>query len=246
MENEKLIATLREICRTPEPEGKKEFLLRLEEQGLTKQRPTAMSHGEFLLGQLPYIEKWIWLLSGAILLFLMGICYNNPGNYPFALTPLLAAGILVETRRSYRWKMAELEYTSRFSLRSVMLARMFLIGAVDTAGLLIVICAVSPRLSYSSIRVFLYMMVPYLCASFLGSVYERKHRADHGWGSIVICVLISAFFAAAPFIYSRLYEERMTIIWAAAFILLVFGLVGSMRKWAREKSFEREEPVWSL
>lgn len=245
MENKKLIATLSKICRAPEPEGKAEFLQRLEEQGLTNRRSTAMSHGEFLLGQLPYIEKWIWLLSGAIFLFLMGICYNNPGNYPFALTPLLAAGVLVETRRSYRWKMAELEYTARFSLRSVMLARMFLIGAVDTVGLLIVICAVSPWLSYSVTRVFLYMMVPYLCASFLGSVYERKQRAHHGWGSIVICVLASAFFAAAPFIYGRLYEERMTLLWAAAFVLLVCGLIDSMRKWAREMNFEREEPVWS-
>lgn len=245
MENEKLITTLRETCRTPEPERKAEFFQRLQEQGLTNRRPISMSHREFLFGQLPYIEKWIWLLSGAILLVLTGICYNNPGNHSFALTPLLAAGILVETRRSYRWKMAELEYTARFSLRSVMLARMFLIGAVDTAGLLIVICMVRPWLSYSMIRVFLYMMVPYLCASFLGSIYERKHRADHGWGSIVICVLASVFFAAAPFIYGKLYEERMTIVWEAAFVLLVCGLIGSMRKWVREMRFEREEPVWS-
>ena len=245
MENKKLIATLNEICRAPEPEGKTEFFKRLEEQSLTKRRPAVMSHGEFLLGQLPYIEKRIWVLSGAILLFLMGICYNDPGKYPFALTPLLAAGVLVETGRSYRWKMAELEYSARFSLRSVMLARMFLIGAVDIVGLLIVICAVSPRLSYSMARVFLYMMVPYLCASFLGSVYERKHRADHGWGSIVICVLSSAFFAAAPFIYGRLYEEKTTLLWAAAFVLLVCGLTDSMRKWVSEMRFEREEPVWS-
>lgn len=172
----------------------------------------------------------------------MGICYSNPGNYSFALPPLLVAGILVETRRSFRWKMAELEYTARFSLRSVFLARMFLVGAVDTAGLLIVICAIRNWLSYSLIRAFLYMMVPFLCASLFGSLYERKRRADHGWGSIVICIFSSAFFAAAPFVYSRLYEERLTVIWAAAFVLLVCSLVISMRRWIHEM----EEPVWSL
>ena len=122
-----------------------------------------------------------------------------------------------------------------------MLARMFLVGVVETAGLLVVIWVVRPWFSYSLIRVFLYMMVPYLCACLLGSLYERKHRADNGWGSIAICILSSAFFAAAPFVYSRLYEERLTILWAAAFALLVCGLAGSMRKWA----CGMEGPVWN-
>ena len=151
-------------------------------------------------------------------------------------------GILVETERSYRWKMAELEYTARFSLRSVMLARMFLVGAVETAGLLVVIWAVQPRFSYSFGRVFLYMMVPYLSASLLGSLYERKHRTDNGWGSIVICLLPSAFFAAAPYCLSSLYEERFTVVWVVAFVLLIISLGSSVRRWITKM----EEPAWSL
>lgn len=242
MDNHRLAAELREFCRAPEPERKGQFFRKLEQQGMVHKRPVVMTHGEFLLGQFRYIQKWIWVLSAIILLFIMGICYSNPGNYSFALPPLLVAGILVETRRSFRWKMAELEYTARFSLRSVFLARMFLVGAVDTAGLLVVICAIRNWLSYSLIRAFLYMMVPFLCASLFGSLYERKQRADHGWGSIVICIFSSAFFAAAPFVYSRLYEERLTVIWAVAFVLLGCSLVISMRRWIHEM----EEPVWSL
>ena len=242
MDNDRLIIELREICQAPKPERKKQFFRKLEERGVVCRQSAVMNHGEFLLGQALYIHKWTWVLSVVILLFITGVCFCNPGNYPFALTPLLVSGILAETRRSFRWKMAELEYAARFSLRSVMLARVFLVGAVDTTGLLIVICAIRPWLSYSLARVFLYMTVPFLCASFFGSLYERKHRADHGWGSIVICVLSSAFFAAAPFIYSRLYEEKLTVIWAAAFVFLICSLVISMRRWI----CEMEEPVWSL
>ena len=242
MNEERLILQIRELCISPRPEKKREFLQHLREHGMMNRRLPVMSHGEFLAGQLFYIGKWIWILSGFLLLFITWVCCRHPGNYPFALTPLLAAGILLETRRSFRWKMAELEYTARFSLRSVFLARMFLVGAVDTAGLLIVICAIRNWLSYSLIRAFLYMMVPFLCASLFGSLYERKQRADHGWGSIVICIFSSAFFAAAPFVYSRLYEERLTVIWAVAFVLLVCSLVISMRRWIHEM----EEPVWNL
>jgi hypothetical protein len=137
--------------------------------------------------------------------------------------------------------MAELEYTARFSLRSVMLARIFLVGIVETAGLLVVIWVVRPWFSYSLIRVFLYMMVPYLAASLLGSVYERKNRSDNSWGSILICFLSSGLFAAAPYCLSSLYEERFTVIWTVAFILLVFSLVVSMRRWI----CELEEAVWN-
>lgn len=241
MNNEMIIAQMKELCRSKGPESKREFFIRLQAQGLLHRRPVVMSHGEFLAVQLFYIEKWVWVLSGMLMLFTVLACSRNTGNYPFALTPLLAVGILAETGRSYRWKMAELEYAARFSLRSIVLARMFLVGLIDTAGLLIVTFAVRSYLTYSLIRVFLYMMVPYLLAAFLGSLYERKKRTDAGLGSIVICLLSSAFFAAAPIFMSSLYEESLTIIWAAAFILLICCLAVSVREQMREM----EEPVWN-
>ena len=241
MNNEMIIAQMKEICRLRRPEGKREFFSGLRARGLLHRRQVAMSHGEFLAGQLCYIEKWVWVLSGMLMLFIVWVCSRNTGNYPFALTPLLAVGILAETGRSYRWKMAELEYAARFSLRSIVLARMFLVGLIDTAGLLIVTFAVRSYLTYSLIRVFLYMMVPYLTAALLGSLYERKKRRDAGLGSIVICILSSVFFAVAPFFVSILYEESLIIIWAAAFILLTCSLAASVREQMREM----EEPIWN-
>lgn len=241
MNNKKLILQIREICHSPQPENKREFFQYLKEQEMMNRRPRVMSHGEFLACQLFYIGKWIWMLAGSLLLFIIWISYRHPGNYPFALTPLLALGILLETSRSYRWKMAEFEHAARFSLRSVILARLFLLGTVNTTGLLIVILIVRPCFSCSLLRVFLYMMVPYLTASWLGSVYERMHRMDQGLGSIMICILSSAFFAAAPAFFSWLYEERLTVFWAAALVLMACSLAGNLREWVRNM----EVPVWN-
>lgn len=242
MDNRRIIECLKEIYRTPISERKKDFFQELEDRGLTYRHPAVINHKDFLLMQFFYIGKWTWLLSAAVLLCITSICYGNTGNYPFALTPFLAAGILVETGRSFRWKMAELEHTARFSLRSVILARMFLVGAVETAGLLVVICLVRPWFSYSLIRVFLYMMVPYLTASVSGSMYERRHRTDNGWGSVMICLLPSVFFAMAPYYLSSLYEDSFTVIWMMAFILLAVCLGTSLRRWI----CEMEEPAWNL
>ena len=241
MNNERLITQIRELCHSPQPENKREFFQYLKEQGMMNRRLRVMSHGEFLACQLFYIGKWIWMLAGSLLVFIIWISYRHPGNYPFALTPLLALGILLETSRSFRWKMAEFEHAARFSLRSVILARLFLLGTVNTTGLLIVILIVRPCFSYSLLRVFLYMMVPYLTASWLGSVYERMHRMDQGLGSTMICLLSSGFFAAAPVFFSQLYEERVIVVWAAVFVLTVCSLAGNLREWTRNM----EEPVWN-
>ena len=241
MNEERLILQIRDLCDSPQPENKSKFFQYLKEQEMMNRRHPVISHGEFLAGQLFYIGKWIWMLAGCLLLFIVWISYRHPGNYPFALTPLLAAGILLETRRSFRWKMAEFEHAARFSLRSVILARLFLLGTVNTTGLLIVILIVRPCFSYSLLRVFLYMMVPYLTASWLGSVYERMHRMDQGLGSTMICLLSSGFFAAAPVFFSQLYEERLIVVWAAVFVLTVCSLAGNLREWTRNM----EEPVWN-
>ena len=241
MDNGMIKRQIRELCRSPQPERKAEFFLNMKDQGLLNKRPFRLSQGEFLAGQIVYIEKKIWLLSAFLLLFIAWICRYSSGNYPFALTPFLASGILAQTRRSFRWKMAEMEYAARFSLRSVMLARMFLLGAADTAGLMIVILLVRPCFSYSLIRVFLYMMVPYLTASLLGSVYERRYRGDPGWGSVLICILSSAVFAFVSHFFNPLYEDRLTVLWAAALITMIGGLTVCVR----ESISERKEPLWN-
>jgi hypothetical protein len=57
MNNEMIIAQMKEICRSREPEGKREFFSGLRARGLLHRRPVVMSHGEFLAGQLFYIVK---------------------------------------------------------------------------------------------------------------------------------------------------------------------------------------------
>ena len=227
MNHKNIIEQIRELGFAPEPERKKEFFRRVGDMGLLTRRSVVISHKDFLAIQFFYIEKRIWIMSGFLLLFIAWICCRHTGNYPFALTPLLAAGILFETGRSRRWNMTELEQAARFSARAVMLARIFLLSAVNTAGLLVVILMVRPFFSYTMVQVFLYMMVPY--------------RADQGWGSVLICILSSVFFATASSFFNTLYEENLIVLWAAVFIFLSCGLTVCIRK----SITEREEPLWS-
>ena len=65
-----MIAQMKKLCRAPEPEGKQEFFSRLGKEGFLRRQPAVMNHGEFLAGQLCYIEngcgycrEFFWFLS---------------------------------------------------------------------------------------------------------------------------------------------------------------------------------------
>ena len=73
MNNERLISQIREICHSPQPENKREFFQYLKEQEMMNRRLRVMSHAEFLACQLFYIGKWIWMLAGCLLLFIIWI-----------------------------------------------------------------------------------------------------------------------------------------------------------------------------
>ena len=73
----------------------------------------------------------------------------------------------------------------------------------------------------------------------VGRVSIAVHYMDQGLGSTVI--LSSAYFAVAPALFSQLYEETMTIFWAAAFALTSCSLAGNLRGWVQNM----EEPVWN-
>ena len=61
-------------------------------------------------------------------------------------------------------------------------------------------------------------------------------------GSVVICILSSAAFSAASCVCGWLYEEKLTFIWAGAFLLLSCILAVTMQGWI----LETEEPQWNL
>ena len=111
------------LYEAPEPPGKQEFL---------KQFDTCyLSMGQFMWQQLLYIKKWMWLFSAGIF-FLGTMLGRNLDRETVwvisALIPFLALTFLTESGRSKIYGMEELEYATRFSLKSLMLARLGVLG----------------------------------------------------------------------------------------------------------------------
>ena len=129
--NRRLKRALAASFSPPPPQRKTVFLRTLPQPDL--------SLGTFLWNQIPYLRKRTWLLSCGVLLPAVwgGSCMNpNVLWITAALLPFVALLAVTEGTRSAVYGMEELELATRFSLKSVLLARLCLVGSLHAVLLL--------------------------------------------------------------------------------------------------------------
>lgn len=213
---------LQQAFRAPEPKKKRAFLHKMPRQELRI--------GTLLLSQAAYIRKWVWgvsLLLSLVLVLLAGYVGMDMVWVLSALMPFAALLIIMEFARSSAYGMAELEMTSRFSLRTILLARMVMLGAVQLFGLLLA----SPFLGTLLLRNGVYLLVPYLLTAMLGLMVVRRLSGKEGMyacGSISACVCVICPMSGQ--LVPAMYESENVALWVLAAVLLLLGLIKEYKK----------------
>lgn len=228
-------ALLRLAVQAPPPERKRAFLGRFPGKGNG-------IRNVFLLSQLGSIRKRVWCLDAAALaLALLG------GNairkdilwVTSAMLPLLAAAVVAESGRSQRFGMAELEQSSRFSLKSVVLARLWLVGGVNALVFLAVTGLLSQYLSSGFFPTGIYILCPYLLTSCLALSVSRRFRGREGdYLCLAVGVMVSAgvYFGCGmnPWLYEPVYFPKWEL---AALALAAFAA------WENKSYLKKSEGV---
>lgn len=187
--NNKTQAALQAVFEAPPSEGKREFLL--------KMRPREVSTAEMLVTQASYIRKSIWILSALILLSAVIGADQFPDrtvSFLGAITPFAAALGVLETYRSYSCHMVEMEQAARFSLRSVIFARMLIIGIVNLGMILLSSAVLSEQFGASILLMLSKILIPYLLTMAAGLHIERsKFGRNNSFVSIATATAVSIF-----------------------------------------------------
>lgn len=208
---------LQRAFAAPEPKRKRAFLRTVPRQ--------EANLWTLILSQAAYIRKWVWVVS----FLLFGVVVVTAQYLEVkciwgvsAVMPLGALLIILEFAKSSTYGMAELEMTSRFSLRTVLLARMSMLGAAQLIGLIPVAMVLGVQLFKNGV----YMLVPYLLTAVLGLTAVRHLPGREG---MYVCVCISAFVCVLCPV-SRLYVPELygaegAVWWVFATVLLVAVLL---------------------
>ena len=229
---------LKEYFAAPEPERKGHFLNSLPA------KPVGLS--DFLLFQAAYIPKWVWGLS--VLVFapaLVGAGFLKKDMLwcISACMPILALALVAESGRSERWGMAELEMSTRFSRKSILLARLGILGLADLLLFFLLLPLAYMNGDRSLLETGIYMLCPYLLTVFLGLWASRRvHGRECAWvcgavalgvslGNTLMYQSIQGFYAPTGFRW-----------WAAAFVLLSLGAARQCAETVKQKG----ETLWNL
>ncbi|MDE5933086.1 MAG: hypothetical protein K2H40_11490 [Lachnospiraceae bacterium] len=229
---------LRRIFEPPEPMRKMEFIRELERPGI--------GLCGFIVIQVGYIRKWVWLASAfAFFSSLFGAAALSADMlwWISAWMPLLALTIVAESGRSESYGMAEMEMATRFSLKSILLARLGILGAEN----MLLLCLLLPiglcNNLFRPMQAGLYMLTPFLLTAFLGlSVMRRFRGQEASYLCIGITIVISLVVIFVHDSMPQLYGEDYLLWWGAVAAALSIGTVKQYYQFINRM----EELQWNL
>lgn len=226
---------LNDAFYAPEPKEKQNFLKNI--------RPREVSMLEMLLQQFSYIRVTVWLYALLLIaIAVLGSVYHVERTTLVItmMMPFAAVASVLETRRSRKYGMSELEMATRFSLRSVVIARLLIVGLAAIT----VLCVVSPMIATTfgeDVNVTaIHIVIPYFITMIIGLRLERSPlgRATE-YGSIVVAFVIS-FLALVFYFYHPVFISSYTEIiekWGV-FVALLLMVITAMEQWKTVNNVE--------
>lgn len=219
-DKKKIKLALKELYAAPEQQQKKEFLSSIR---LSKR----ISGIQVVLAQLFYIRKLVWIFSAALagmVIWFSRFVSMETMWLVSACIPFIAMIGVSENMRSVTYGMSELEMVSRFSIKSIIFARMTAIGMFHLI-LLLAINAVVVR-SSGELDFFMsgvYLFVPYLMTTSVSMYVTRKLRKRE---VNYVCMGIAIIVAAVDFVLKSMmpligYEKESQGCWVFLFLVLI-------------------------
>ncbi|MBU3071978.1 hypothetical protein [Clostridium estertheticum] len=128
------------------------------------------SNKQFILSQIGFIRKRTWIsqiiILGLLCLGFYNIRAQDSLNFrTFSLISILAPLLLIvnvdEISRVYNKSMLEIEFSTKNSLKKVLVTKMLILGITDCIALIIMMIFAGNIMNISILRVIMYTLVPF-------------------------------------------------------------------------------------
>lgn len=186
----------------------------------------------FFLSQISFIRKRVWFIQFAILLFFASLLIGKQEavNVLGAMTTIIPLIFLTWTRelsRAFVYETVEVELSTRFSLRQVILSRITIMGLFDLLSLTIFGFWTAHKFSMAAPNIFTFLFVPFLITA-AGCLFILNHfpaKYDElcctGW---CVAVMMVTFYLATW--EAQIYDAALIIGWDIAFVIaLILAII---------------------
>ena len=203
----------------PKPERKRAFVRQFGLPKIDLWHVTTM--------QARYISKGVWLFSALFFGMTFLLAQTTEPKYVSVVlgcVPFLVMLSVTESLRSYRYGMEELELSARFSLKSIVLARMVLLGLGNLVVLTGAMLVLRSHVQISMACV----MAPYFLTAGGGLCIVRNVRSKE---STLMCFALAALVCGIvlylPWRFESIFAPQYVWIWACA---CVVGIIMTARE----------------
>ena len=207
---------------------------------------TRVSMFRFILVQASYMRKMTLVFSVLLLLpAVIGANYisENTVWIVSAFVPILGLLAVTEGNRSMMYGMSEFEMSTRFSLKSVVLARMSVLAVLDFIVLVCAfpLCCTGSR--FSLLQRGLYLLMPYMLTVNI-SLWIIRHFQSRE--AIYVCMSVAVLVGGANvglhFITDLIYQNAYIVWWFILSVLLLVGMAHEIYLTIKQT----EEYTWNL
>ena len=205
-----------------------------------------ISMSRFILVQASYMRKMTLVFSVLLLLpAVIGANYISENTLWIvsAFVPILGLLAVAESTRSTMYGMSEFEMSTRFSLKSVVLARMSILGLINFAVIAILtpLCRIGN--DFSLLQTGMYLLVPYLLTvNFSLWIARRVNGKETIYGCMCAAVIVSGINTGLHFVTDLIYQEIYTGWWLVLSVFLFIGLAYEIHCTIKRT----EEYTWNL
>lgn len=220
MKNDRKVQ-IKEAFEAPKPIRKREFFRNVETE--------PVSEINIILQQFQYISKASWFVAIAVLcisFYLKQIYSDIMLSIALSLMPFLALTNVIESMRSKYYGMAELEMSCRFSVKSIMLIRMEIVGIENLFVGIILAFLINESIFLSIV----YLFTPYLLTTYVCLLFSRKGVDREQVCFFAGITLLISWFMFLTVNLSRIYNVQYIWIWLCAIVFLAFGVVKEYRQ----------------
>lgn len=204
------------------------------------------SFWDFFMNQFLFIRKSVWIMQFSLTaLFVFIIVLRggdlSPISHISALVPLLFLSWAKELSRSLTYGTAELEITTRFTLRQVLLSRIVIMGLTDIFILTFCSLFSAWKFSLGISQTIMYIFVPFLLTA-TGCLFILNHlslsRSNWYCGGWCGMIMISFFYFS--YWEGKIFTRALLLGWYVAFfislILIIIELCLLLRNCSRKLS----------
>lgn len=210
---------------------KSKTLLFLKKKIEEKQPSLICNKRRFLLNQLKYMDKTIFIYHLVICVIMLPVLEamsrNGVAEKEIVITSVILSGIagvisIAEIGRIFSSGIAEISETSYFNVRQIVAFNMFISGVINLTLLSVGIFFVSFRWKIEILRIGLYVLVPFVFVECgcLGALLMEVGRKNP-YIQVIAGTFMIILFYIILISDSRVYSAAALAVWGVAF---VFGL----------------------